>query len=98
MGPEENQHTGRQAEPKNEFLTLFFYGAVAGVGFMALVMPIVFTVYWVLKKQRCLKRPHYYVVRIELIEGFRGNHGNRGTKQRVESHPDKTEGHYATLV
>ena len=67
---------------------------------MALVTPIVFTVYWVLKKQGGLKRPCYYGVRIELIEGFTVNHGNRGTKlRRVESHPDKiTGGHYATLV
>ena len=88
--------TGRQAERKNDFLTGLFQGAAAGA---VLMITIYYTVCHAVRKDVSIDRLCYYVVRIELTEGFRVNPGSQGTKpQRLESHRNETGGHYTTLV
>ena len=66
---------------------------------MVLMKTIYYTVHHAVKKDVSIDRPCYYVVRIELTEGFRVNPGSQGTKpQRLESHRNETGGHYTTLV
>ena len=66
---------------------------------MVLMITIYYTVHHAVKKDVSIDQPCYYVVRIELTEGFRVDPDSQGTKpQRLETHRNETEGHYATLV